>query len=122
MQSGDEWLEFRAWRPVCAPYRYVCSSVVRRPIAPAGWIAIKDRKPEFPCTLGRYNPEGGWNTNADHYWEGWTHWLPHPPPPPQPDPAEQAFLEWDKRLVNPSYDHDYHKAAFLAGWKARGEK
>jgi hypothetical protein len=44
-----------------------------------------------------------------------------PPPPPQPDPAEQA---WEKYYSPKSKFHassDY-RDAFLAGWKARGEK
>jgi hypothetical protein len=123
MQSGDEWLTFNTWRPVCVPYRYVCSSVVRRPLAPTGWIAIKDRKPEFPCLLGTWANNGQWQhglTSGHVFLGDWTYWASPPPPPPQPDPAEQA---WEKYYSPKSKFHassDY-RDAFLAGWKARGE-
>jgi hypothetical protein len=119
MQSGDEWLTFNTWRPVCVPYRYVCSSVVRRPLAPTGWIAIKDRKPEFPCLLGIWSDSGHWQQSLTSGWvelRNWAYWAKPPPPPPQPDPVEQA---WEK--ANTEASHWTAKAAFLAGWKARGE-
>jgi hypothetical protein len=111
----------RTWiRVGCAVYN-VDESPHRRPIAPTGWIEIKDRKPEFPCIVGRYG--GTWITytfDALHYiHDSWTHWLPIPPPPPQLDPAEQAWKEWGS---TPSQYPASLQEAFLAGWKARGEK
>jgi hypothetical protein len=125
IQEGDEFFsEDGSWlQTKCPPGTPIIKGIYRRPLAPTGWIAIKDRKPEFPCLLGTWANNGQWQhglTSGHVFLGDWTYWASPPPPPPQPDPAEQA---WEKYYSPKSKFHassDY-RDAFLAGWKARGE-
>lgn len=131
LQEGDEYQvsDKLGWLvvPRLASRRVPDEPIYRRLIAPPAWIAISERKPEFPCFMGFYDSDewAGWYVKNAPAWESYaTHWHPitvaEPPPPPMSKDEQEFERYWPTRDDSSSLYRikDRHKQTYLAGFAA----